>query len=205
FQGLQHDIDAGLDIRVFVMDPADRLLGAQQCNAAARHDAFLDRGTGRIERVFDAVFLFLHFDLGRAADLDHRDTAGKFRQPFLQLLAVVIGGGLLYLRLDLADAGFDIGLLAGAVHNGGLFLLDDYLLGAAHHRGRDVLELDAEIFRDQLAAGEDRDIFKHRLATIAEARSFHRRDLQATAQLVDHQGRNRFAFNVFGDDDERLA
>ena len=190
---------------IFVMDAADRLLGAQQRNAAAGHDAFLDRGAGGVERVLDAVLLFLHFDLGRAADLDHRDAAGKLRQPFLQLLAVIVGGGLLDLCLDLADAGFDVGLLAGAVHDGGLFLLDDHLLGAAQHGRGDVLELDAEILGDQLAAGEDRDVLEHRLAAIAKARGLYRRDLEAAAQLVDHQSRNRFAFHVLGNDDEGLA
>ncbi len=34
----------------------------------------------------------------------------------------------------------------------------------------DVLELDAEVFGDELAAGEDGDVFQHGLAAIAEAR-----------------------------------
>src|SRR4026207_2302096 len=59
---------------------------------AARRDAFLDRGAGRVERVLDAVFLFLHFDFGRTADLDHRDAAGKFGPPVLQLFPGLVGG-----------------------------------------------------------------------------------------------------------------
>src|SRR3546814_5034239 len=43
------------------------------------------------------------------------------------------------------------------------------------------------------------------LAAIAEARSLHCCNLQAAAQLVDHQGRKRFAFNVFSNDEERTA
>ena len=70
---------------------------------------------------------------------------------------------------------------------------------------RDVLELDAEVFRDRLAAGQDRDVLQHGLAAIAEARSLDGRDLEAAAQLVDDEGGERFAFDVFGDDDERLA
>src|ERR1700751_4485712 len=35
------------------------------------------------------------------------------RQPLLQLLAIVVGRGLLDLRLDLADAALDVDLLAG--------------------------------------------------------------------------------------------
>ena len=56
-----------------------------------------------------------------------------------------------------------------------------------------------------LAAGQDRDVFQHRLAAIAEARSLHRRGLQRAAQLVHDQRRQRFAFDFFGDDQQRLA
>ena len=68
----------------------------------------------------------------------------------------------------------------------------------------DVLELDAEVLGDHRAAGQDRDVFEHRLAAIAEARRLDRRDLEAAAQLVDDQGRQRLALDVLGDD-ERAA
>src|SRR5262249_41397249 len=170
FQRLEHDVDAGLDVGVVVVDAADRLLGAQERDAAARHDAFLDRGAGSVERVFDAILLLLHLDLGRAADADPRDAARELGEPLLQLLAVIVGGRLLDLLLDLADARFDVLLLAGAVDDRGLLFLDDDLLGAAEHLQRHVLELDAEVFRDELAAGEDRDVLEHGLAAVAEAR-----------------------------------
>ena len=69
----------------------------------------------------------------------------------------------------------------------------------------DVLQLDAEIFRDRLAAGEDRDVFQHRLAAIAEARSLHGRGLQRAAQLVHDERCERFAFDVFGNDQQRAS
>jgi hypothetical protein len=64
---------------------------------------------------------------------------------------------------------------------------------------RDVLEFDPEIFADHLAA-QDGDVFEHRLATVAKAGRLHRGDLEATAQLVDHEGRERLALDVLGDD-----
>src|SRR5262249_39129442 len=79
-------------------------------------------------------------------------------QPLLQLLAVVVRGGLLDLRPDLTATAFDVGLLAGPVDDRGVLLLDDDPLGLAQHVERDVLELDAEILADQLAAGQDRDV-----------------------------------------------
>ena len=184
---------------------ADRLLGAQQRDAAARDDAFLDRGAGGVQRVLDAVLLLLHLDLGRAADPDHRDAAGELGQTLLQLLAVVVRGGLLDLRLDLLDARLDVLPLAGAVDDRGLLLLDHDLLGAAEHGERDGLELDAEVLGDQLAAGEDRDVLQHRLAAVAEARRLHGRDLEAAAQLVDDERGERLALDVLGDDQQRLA
>ena len=68
-----------------------------------------------------------------------------------------------------------------------------------------VLELDAQIFRDRLAAGDDGDILQHRLAPIAEARSLDGRDLQRATQLVDHKRSQCFTFDIFRDDDQRLA
>src|SRR5262249_23870566 len=56
-QRLEYDIDAGLHVGIVVADPADGLLRAQERNAAARHDSFLDRGAGGVERIFDPVLL----------------------------------------------------------------------------------------------------------------------------------------------------
>jgi hypothetical protein len=67
-----------------------------------------------------------------------------------------------------------------------------------------LLELHAEIFRDHLAAGQDRDVLQHGLAAIAEARRLDGRDLQAAAQLVDDERGQRLAFDVLGDDQQRL-
>ena len=78
-------------------------------------------------------------------------------------------------------------------------------LGAAEHVEGHVLELDAEVLRDHLAAADDRDVFQHRLAPIAEARRLDRGHLEAAAQFVDDQGRQRLAFDVLGDDQQRTA
>src|SRR5213593_3063868 len=57
-------------------------------------------------------------------------------EALLQLLAVVVRGRLLDLRFDLADAALDVGLLAGTAYDGGVFLVDHHLLGAAEHIDR---------------------------------------------------------------------
>src|SRR5450756_583103 len=158
-----------------------------------------------MHRVINAILALLDFGFSRAADADHRDAARELGKTFLQLLAVVVRGGFLDLRLDLRHARFDVGLLAGAAHDRGVLLFDHHLLGATKHGERDVLELDAEIFRDRLAAGQNRDVLQHRLAAIAEARSLDGRDLEATTQTVDDEGSESLAFDVFSDDNERLA
>src|SRR5437899_369952 len=173
--------------------------------AATRHDAFLNCRTGRMHRVINAILALLDLDFGCTADADHRDAARELGQTLLQLLTVVVRGGFLDLRLDLIDARFDVGFLAGAVDDGGVLLVDHHLLGATEHVERDVLELDAEIFRDRLTTGQDRDVLQHGLAAIAEARSLDGRNLQAATQTVHDQRGQGLAFDVFRDDDERLA
>src|SRR5579883_2089093 len=140
-----------------------------------------------------------------APDADHRDAARELRQPLLQLLAVIVRGGLHDLRADLVAAALDVLGRARTLDDRGVLLLDQDLLGLAEHVERHVLELDAEILADHLTAGKDRDVLEHRLAPIAEARGLHRRDLQAAAQLVDDQRRQRLAFHVLGHDQQRTA
>ena len=130
---LAHDLDAGPLVVVVRADLLEHFGRAQQRHAAARQDAFFDRRAGGVHRVVDAILALLHLDLGRAADADHRDAARELGETLLQLLTVVVRGGLLDLRLDLRDAVLDVLLLAGAVDDRGVLLVDHHLLGAAEH------------------------------------------------------------------------
>ena len=56
-----------------------------------------------------------------------------------------------------------------------------------------------------VAAGEHGDVAQHRLAAIAVAGGLHRTDLQDAAELVDDERRQGFAFDIFGDDQQRLV
>ena len=104
---------------------------AQQGDAAAGDDAFLDGRAGRVQGVLDAGLLLLHLGLGGGADIDDGDAAGELGQALLELLAVVVGGGFLDLAADLVDAALDVGALAAAFDDGGVLLVDDDALGAA--------------------------------------------------------------------------
>src|SRR6266403_2067608 len=202
---LAHDLDAGLLVVILGANALEVLGSTQQGDAAARHDAFFDRRTSRMHRVIHAILALLHLDFGRAADADHRDAACELGQTLLQLLAVVVRSGFLDLRLDLRHARLDVGLLAGAVDDRGVLLVDHHLLGAAEHLQRDVLHLDAEIFRDRLTTGQNCDVLQHGLAAIAEAGSLDRRNLQPAAQTVDDESGESLAFDVFRNNYKRLA
>ena len=69
----------------------------------------------------------------------------------------------------------------------------------------DVLQLQPELLRNHLAAGQHRNVLQHRLAAIAEARRLDGAALQDAADLVDDQRRQRLALDVLGDDQQRLA
>ncbi|OPZ92203.1 MAG: hypothetical protein BWY73_00898 [candidate division TA06 bacterium ADurb.Bin417] len=205
FQGAHHDVPAPFLVFVVelgLLDLGDR---AQQGHAAAGDDAFLDRGPGRRKGVFHAGLPFLHVGLGRSAHVDHRDAAGQFRQAFLELLAVVVAVGLLDFLLDLVDAAGDVGGLAGALDNGGVLLVNHHPLGPSQHRQVNILQLEADILGDGLAAGQDGDVVEHRLAPVAEPGRFHRHREQGAADLVDHQGGQRLALDLLGHDQKGLA
>ncbi len=68
-----------------------------------------------------------------------------------------------------------------------------------------LLEGQADFFGDDLATGQDGDVFEHGLAAVAEARSLDGAGLEDAADVVDHQGGQRFAFDVFSDDQQRTA
>src|SRR3954470_21761401 len=201
----QDDPPAGLLV-VDVDDvEVDRVGGLEQRHAAARHDALLEGRAGRLQRVLDAVLLLLHLGLGGRADLDDGYTARELREALLELLAVEVGVGVLDLRLDLVDAALDAVAVTGAVDERRRVLRDDDAAGATELRDLGVLELEAHLLGDDLAAGEDRDVLEHALAAIAEARSLHGDAGEGAAELVHHERREGLALDILGDDQQRLA
>ena len=69
----------------------------------------------------------------------------------------------------------------------------------------DAFQLDAGLFHDGLAAGEDRDVLEHGLAAVAEAGRLDGGDVQRATQLVHDEGGQRFAFHFLGDDEQRAG
>src|SRR5712671_178605 len=177
----------------------------EQRRAAAGDDTFLDSRAGGVHGVLDTRLLFLQFGFGGCADFDDGNAADQLGKALLELFLVVIAGGVFDLRADLLDTAFDVGGLAGAFDDRGVVLVDGDFLGAAEILKLHILELDAEVFGDGLAAGEGGDVFEHGLAAVAKARGLDGGALQRAAELVHHEGGQRFAFDVLSDDQEGLA
>ena len=99
FQSAQHDFHAGLRVAGIVgqlsLHSGQHI---EQRDAAAGHDALFHSGAGRGQGVLDAQLALLHLDLGRGAHLDDGHAAGQLGQALLELLLVVIAGGVLDLR-----------------------------------------------------------------------------------------------------------
>ena len=149
-----------------------------------------------MHRVLDARFLLLHLDLGRGADTQDGDAADELRQALLQLLAIVVGRGLLDLGPELFHPAFDVGGLTRTLDDGRVVLVNGDLLGSAQVLKLHIFELDAQVFRDGLAPRENSDVFEHRLAAIAESRRLHGAALQRPAQLIDQRA-GAFPLSVF--------
>ena len=62
-----------------------------------------------------------------------------------------------------------------------------------------------DVAGDNGTARQDSDIFEHGLTAIAEARSLNGNSLQNTADAVDNQCGQSFAFDVFCNDEQRTA
>ncbi len=99
----------------------------------------------------------------------------------------------------------DFSGLASACHNSRVFLVHHDRFRTAQVFQTDRFKLDPEVFGDGLAAREDRNVFHHRFAPIAEAGSLHRTDTNGAAQSVHDERGERFALDVFSNDQQRLA
>ena len=202
FQGAADDVDADLLVVGEFADAVQGALGADQGDAAAGDDALFYGGTGGGQGVFDAGFALFQLNFGGGADFDDGDAAGQLGHPLLELLAVVLGGGVFDLGFDLVDAGLDGFFGAVAFYDGGVVFGGGDAAGAAEVFDGGGVQAAAGFFADDGAAGEDGDVFQHGLAAVAEAGGFDGQDVHNAAQLVDHEGGEGFAVDVFADDDD---
>ena len=201
--GAAHDVHANLLVGLLQLDLLQGPGRNEKGRAATGDDTFLDCGTGRVESVLHQFLALLDLDFRGAADLDDGNTAGELRQTLLQLLAIVLGAGLLGLLADLVAAALDVRLPAGSADDHRVLLGELDALGRAQHVEGDVLELDADVLADHLATGQDGNVLEHRLASVAEARCLAGGHLETSAQSVDDERGKSLAFDILGDDHQR--
>ena len=65
--------------------------------------------------------------------MEHCYAACQLGKTLLQLLTIVVAGGLLDLHLNFADTIGNGLLVACAINDGGLLLIDSHLVGLAEH------------------------------------------------------------------------
>src|SRR5207245_9860918 len=106
------------------------------------------------------------------------------RPPLLQLLAIVVTGGLVDLASNFFHPAFDFTVLALAFDDRGVVLVHGNLLGLAEIAHLDVLQLDAQVFGNRLAAREGSNVLHHGFATVAEARRRASADLTLATCVV---------------------
>src|SRR5205823_6409369 len=126
-------------------------------------------------------------------------------QAFLELLTVIIARAVVDLDLDLLDAALDRLLIASAIDDGCIVLRADHFPSASQVVDRDRFELTDNVFADHGIARQHGNVLQHRLAAVTEARGLDSQDVQHPTQLVQNEGRQRFAVDVFSDDHQGTA
>ena len=147
----------------------------------------------------------LELNLGSCANLDDCNAAGELSKTLLELLAVKVRGGVLNFSLDLGDTVIDCVLGTSATNDGCGLLGNLDGLSATEHLCADLVEVDAELLDDCLAAGENSDVLEHALTTVAVCRSLDCADVQNAAELVEDKGGQSLAVDVLSHDEQRCA
>ncbi len=173
--------------------------------AASGDNAFFHSCSCSVQSILHTKLSFLHFSLCSSADTNNRYAASQLCESLLKLLAVEIGLCLGDLRLDLSDTVLDCFLVASSVDDGCGLLLDLNSFCLAEHIHGSILELNAEIRRDYLSAGQDCDILKHLFSSVAIARCLYRTYLEGSTELVDNQCGQCLALNILSDDQKACA
>ena len=173
--------------------------------AAARHDALLDGGEGRVLRVLDAKLAVLELRLRRGANLDNGDAAGELRDAFRELLRVVDGVRLRELLLELRHANVDLVAGRRVRDERRRVVRDRHLPRVPERVDRRALDAEAQVLREEGRPGHDRDVLEEGLAAFAKSGGFDRRHVENAAELVHDERRERFAGDVLRDDEERVA
>ncbi len=82
-----------------------------------------------------------------------------------------------------------------------VFLVDRDPLRPAEIFQREVFKLDPKVLGKTTTTGQYRDVLERRFAPVAEAGSFHCSNLKGASQLVYHQRRESFTFDILSNNE----
>ncbi len=204
-QGAGNDVDTHCLVGIGTFNTFKSAGCIEQSCSAAWYDTFFNSSAGCVQGIVNAVFAFFHFNFRCTANFNQGNTASQFGQTFLKFLTVIVRRSFFDLSFDLAAACIDVVFSAGTVNDRCFLFGDGHCFGSTQHIEGNAFQFDAQLFGDQLTAGEDRNVFEHGFTAITEARCFNSSDFQAAAQLVDNQSCQGFAFDIFSNDQERLT
>mmetsp|Transcript_2693 Transcript_2693/g.7272 ORF Transcript_2693/g.7272 Transcript_2693/m.7272 type:complete len:512 (-) Transcript_2693:54-1589(-) len=203
-QGGPDSINADLLVQAIQLQILQLSGRIEERGAAARDDALLECSLRGAERVVEPVLHLVDLHLRGATDLDDSDTAGELCQALLELVLLVLRGGALDGVADGLAPLLDGLLQARAVQHDAVVLGDRHRFAGAELQDVEVLELLAEVLRDDVRAGEHGEVLQHGLAVVAKAGRLHGGDLQTPAEFVDNQHREGLAVDVLGNHKQRL-
>ena len=149
------------------------------------------------------MLLLLELHLCGGADLDHADSTSELGDPLLQLLAIPVGVGASDLGLQLCHPSLDLCCVAGAVNNRGVVLGHHNATSSAQDVQSNLIKLETDLGRDNLATCQDADVLQHCLTAITEGGSLDGDGSEGAADLVHHQGGERLAVDVLSHNEQR--
>ena len=198
-QSATHNLDPGALITVqLISQPAQGSGQLDQRAATAGHNAFFNSGSGGIQGIFDPQFAVLELGFRRSSDLDHGHTAGEFGDALVELLAVVLGIGVLQFPADGRHALSDGITAVFAGDDGGFFLADGDAADPAEILQRHLVERHRSVFADHGSTGEDGNVREGGFAALAKGGCADSSHLKHAAVFVHHQGCQGLSIDFLG-------
>ncbi|MBA7668309.1 hypothetical protein ES703_76419 [subsurface metagenome] len=132
FKGVTYNIEADFFVAFGLCSGLFNLPdGTEEHDTTTGNNAFFSCRSRCVKRIFKKVLTLLHFRLGCGTCFDDGNSAGQFRQTFLQFFAVVVTGCLFDLVADLVTTSSNVFLFAGSFDYCGCFLAYDDFFGLA--------------------------------------------------------------------------
>src|SRR6185437_222423 len=150
-------------------------------------------------RVFNTSLDLFHRGFRGGTDFNHRHSAGKFRQPLLQFLAIVIRSSFFNLSSNRRHTSMYRLPFAAPLNQGCRVFVDDGALGSSQIRQLDVFEFDAQVFRNNASAGKNSQIFENSLTPVSKGRGLNSTNLYRAAQFINYKSGQGISLYIFSD------